>query len=81
MVIRAGYRVVEARWEEFGDRDFFEVEVLCGTLADAQKAAQEYLFKHVASSENELIWLQGVSNKQGQVYYANNKHITFRVRQ
>jgi len=77
----AGYRVIEGRWEEFGDRDFFEIEVLCGTLDDAQVAAQEYLRKHVASTENELIWMQGVSDKHGQVFYANNSHITFRIRQ
>jgi hypothetical protein len=48
---------------------------------DAQEMAQQYLRRHVASTETDLIWLQGVSNKQGQVFYANNKHITFRIRQ
>lgn len=78
---RAGYHIVEARWEEFGDRDFFEVDVLCGTLENAKAVALRYLHRHVSSTENDLVWVEGIPNKQGYVYYANNRHITFRIRQ
>jgi hypothetical protein len=73
--MKARYHIVEARWESGTRQDFFEIEVLCGTLADAQKVAEDYV--HL---REPLIWRPGDSDENGPVYYASHPSITFRIR-
>lgn len=77
-----GYHLVEARWEAFGDRNFFELDAspVIGDLDLAQAVAENYLTTHVSSVHDKLQWLAGIPDKNGPVYYANNPFITFRIR-
>jgi hypothetical protein len=75
------YFIVEARWDR-GERPPFEelrTSPVIGELPDAKQAAAEFLWKHFPFC-GSLQWLQGVSDKNGPVYYANHPKITFRIR-
>jgi hypothetical protein len=77
-----GYFLIEGRWEGMHDLharvEFFEVEQLGGSLADAKTVAQSYLNRHVASNANGIEWVEGIWNK-ARCYYGRNAAITFRI--
>ena len=81
--MNSAYKIIEARWEAFGDKQFFELNTspIVGDLEAAKAVAAAYLTKHTATNYPELIWLAGISDKNGPVHYANHPFITFRVRQ
>ena len=75
-----GPKIVEGRWEQSEDRDFFLIEVLCGTLEEAQGAADLYLHSHHVPDKS-LTWLEGDPDRHGPVWYASDPSVTFRIRQ
>lgn len=76
----SGYKKIEARWEVYHQTDFFGVDDICGDFEAAKAAALAYLRKYHPAI-TELVWLEGVPNKYGSVYYANHPLITMRISQ
>jgi hypothetical protein len=79
-VTKGTSRIVEGRWEQSDDLDFFLIEIMCGTLDDAQKCADLYLHSHHVQNR-PLTWLDGDPDQNGPVVYAYDPSITFRIRQ
>ena len=79
---KRGYFLIEARWERSknapGEDAFFLIDELGGSLDDAKRAAETYLFEHVASGNVELEWIEGINRKK-RAYYAHKPFITFRI--
>ena len=72
-------KIVEGRFAHTQSDDFFLIEILCGTFAEAQDAAVLYMRNHRMSAT--LTWREGSPDPHGPVFYASTPEITFRVRQ
>ena len=79
---KGGYFLIEGRWEHTknapGEDAFFMIDQLGGTLDDAQREAQSYLDKHVATTHVRLEWVAGISRNK-KCYYAHTPFITIRI--
>lgn len=79
-IMKAGMKVVEVRDDNSHDREYVEVEVICGELEEAQGIARAYLQSrgiHGGAPE----WREGESDTNGPVYYAYIGSLTLRIRQ
>lgn len=78
MTMRSG-KIVEGRFAHTQSDEFFLIEILCGTFAEAQAAAALYMANHRVPGT--LTWREGDQDSHGPVFYASTPEITFRVRQ
>lgn len=78
-----GYHIIEARWDAHGDKQFAEIDAspVVGDLAEAQATAAAYLTQRAARQFTQLLWIPGLPDKRGAVYYASHSLVTFRIRQ
>jgi hypothetical protein len=72
-------KIVEGRFVHTQSDEFFLIEILCGTFAEAQAVAALYMSHHRMTGT--LIWREGDPDRNGPVFYAYIPEITFRVRQ
>jgi len=71
--------IIEGRWEQSEDRDYFLIDILAGsTLDEAKEYAGSYM--HSRRVMGSLTWLDGDPDKNGPVLYAYTPAITLRVR-
>lgn len=77
-----GYYKVEGRWENTRESItascYHAIEEVGGSLNDAKRTAQEYLYARVSRASPRLQWTEG-TNGTRPAYYASNPAITFRI--